>query len=328
MSVPHEPAPVGPGGASAAALGSSGGAGSAGGPVGTAAPGGVIHDIGYRHYDGPRLGRAYILRSLYVQSLRSTYGLGRSAKSKVLPFLLGGAMLLPAVIVVAVMIFARLPDLPLPYERYFVVTQAIIGIFVAAQAPQLFSRDLRFRTITLYFCRPLTRLDYVTAKFAALTTSIVILVLAPLIVLYAGTLLAKLSFTEQTKDFAAGVAGVVILALVLAAVGGVIASLTTRRGFGVAAIITVLVLSYSGVSIATGIAQSQNNATLAGYLGLLSPITLVDGLQVTAFGANYSGIAPPPDSTIGLLAFVLTTAAVIAGSFGLLLLRYRKVAKA
>ncbi|MEQ7125106.1 ABC transporter permease [Actinopolymorpha sp. B11F2] len=298
------------------------------GPVGAAAPGGVIHDIGYRNYDGARLGRAYILRSLYVQSLRSTYGLGRSAKSKVLPFLLAGAMLLPAVIVVAVMMFARLQDLPLPYERYFVVTQAVIGIFVASQAPQLFSRDLRFRTITLYFSRPLTRLDYVTAKFAALATSIAILVLAPLIVLYAGTLLAKLSFGEQTKNFAAGLAGVVVLALVLAGVGGVIASLTTRRGFGVAAIITVLVLSYSGVTIASGIAQSENNTTLAGYFGLLSPITLVDGVQVTAFGAEYSGVIPPPDTTVGLLAFVLTAAAVVVGSFGLLLLRYRTVANA
>jgi ABC-2 type transport system permease protein len=309
MSVPHEPAPVGA-------------------PAPAPAPGGVIHDIGYRHYDGARLGRAYILRSLYVQSLRSTYGLGRSAKSKVLPFLLAGAILLPAVIIVAVMMFARLQELPLPYARYFVVTQAVIGIFVASQAPQLFSRDLRFRTITLYFSRPLTRLDYVVAKFAALATSIAILVLAPLIVLYAGTLLAKLSFGEQTREFATGVAGVVILALVLAGVGGVIASLTTRRGFGVAAIITVLLLSYSGVTIATGIAQSANNSTLAGYFGLLSPITLVDGVQVTAFGAEYSGVVPPPDSAVGLVAFVLTAAVVVVGSFGLLLLRYRKVANA
>ncbi|MGH3489233.1 MAG: ABC transporter permease, partial [Actinopolymorphaceae bacterium] len=188
--------------------------------------------------------------------------------------------------------------------------------------------DLRFRTITLYFSRPLTRLDYVVAKFAALATSIAILVLAPLIVLYGGTLLAKLSFGEQTREFATGVAGVVILALVLAGVGGVIASLTTRRGFGVAAIITVLLLSYSGVTIATGIAQSANNSTLAGYFGLLSPITLVDGVQVTAFGAEYSGVVPPPDSAVGLVAFVLAAAVVVVGSFGLLLLRYRKVANA
>ena len=52
----------------------------------------VIHNIGYRHYDGPRLGRAYARRSLFSQSLRGAYGLGRSAKSKVLPMLLFAVM--------------------------------------------------------------------------------------------------------------------------------------------------------------------------------------------------------------------------------------------
>ncbi|WP_208542995.1 hypothetical protein [Nocardioides euryhalodurans] len=36
----------------------------------TTSPTGAIHDIGYRHYDGPRLGAAYIRRSLFVDTLR------------------------------------------------------------------------------------------------------------------------------------------------------------------------------------------------------------------------------------------------------------------
>ena len=43
---------------------------------------GVIHDIGYRHYDGPRLGASYIRRALYVETLRGAYGLGRSARRR------------------------------------------------------------------------------------------------------------------------------------------------------------------------------------------------------------------------------------------------------
>ena len=42
---------------------------------------GAIHDIGYRHYDGARLGASYIRRSLFVETLRGAYGLGRSARS-------------------------------------------------------------------------------------------------------------------------------------------------------------------------------------------------------------------------------------------------------
>lgn len=292
----------------------------------TAGPTGVIHDIGYQHYAGPRLGRAYIVRSLFIQSLRSTYGLGRTAKSKVLPFLLLGAILLPAVIIVAVVIFAKLRSMPLPYERYVIVTQAVIGIFVAAQAPQIFSRDLRFRTVTLYFSRPLTRLDYVIGKYAALVAALVFLMLAPLLVMYGGALLAKLPAGQQTKEFGAAVAGAVILALVLAAVGGLIASLTTRRGFGVAAIITVLLVSYAGVNIGAEIASISDNESLPGYIGLFSPITLVDGVQHLALGGESSTSVPPPDGTLSTLVFVLATAVVVAGSFGLLILRHRKAA--
>jgi ABC-2 type transport system permease protein len=292
-------------------------------PVG---PAGVIHDIGYRRYAGARLGRAYILRSLFVQSLRSTYGLGRTAKSKILPFLLLGAISLPAVVIVAVLVFARLPSLPLPYERYIIVTQAVIAIFAASQAPQLFSRDLRFRTVTLYFSRPLTRIDYVAAKYAALVVSLTMLMLAPLLILFVGTLLAKLPAAEQAREFGAAVVGAVVLALVLAAVAGLIASMTTRRGFGVAAIITVLLVSYGGVNVGAQIASFGSNESVAGYLGVLSPVTLVDGLQVLTLGGESSSAVPPTDGPVGILAYVLATVLVVAGSFGLLLLRHRKVA--
>ena len=60
---------------------------------------GAIHDIGYRHYDGPRLGAAYIRRSLFVETLRGAYGLGRSARSKVMPLGLLALMALPALAV-------------------------------------------------------------------------------------------------------------------------------------------------------------------------------------------------------------------------------------
>jgi ABC-2 type transport system permease protein len=46
---------------------------------------GVIHDIGYRHYEGPRLGRAAIARALGWHSLRSAFGVGRGAKAKIIP---------------------------------------------------------------------------------------------------------------------------------------------------------------------------------------------------------------------------------------------------
>ena len=60
--------------------------------------GGVIHDLGYRGYDGPRLGRAQIVRALTWHSFRSAYGIGRGVKGKIIPVLAFIAMCLPALV--------------------------------------------------------------------------------------------------------------------------------------------------------------------------------------------------------------------------------------
>lgn len=184
-----------------------------------------IHNIGYRHYDGPRLGRAYARRSLFSQSLRGAYGLGRSAKSKVLPMLLFVVMCVPALIMVAVAVTTKMKDLPVDYTRYAILLQAVIGLYLASQAPQSVSRDLRFKTVPLYFSRPIERGDYVLAKFAAMTSALFALTAAPLIVLYVGALLAKLDFAEQTKGFAQGLVSVALLSL-LFGIGLVVSAVT------------------------------------------------------------------------------------------------------
>ena len=116
--------------------------------------------------------------------LRNTYGLGRSGRSKVLPMILLAMMLLPALILVGVLVQARdvldLDQQLVAYSRYPVITQALISVFVAAQAPALISRDLRFRTITLYLARPMQRSVYVLVRLASLTVATFILIGAPL----------------------------------------------------------------------------------------------------------------------------------------------------
>ncbi len=70
-------------------------------------------------------------------------------------------MLLPALILVGVLVQAQdvleLDRRSSPTPRYPITTQLLISVFVAAQAPALISRDLRFRTITLYLARPMRR---------------------------------------------------------------------------------------------------------------------------------------------------------------------------
>ncbi|MGW5126880.1 ABC transporter permease [Streptomyces cyslabdanicus] len=284
-----------------------------------------IHNIGYRSYDGPRLGRAYARRSLYSQSLRGAYGLGRSVKSKVLPMLLFVVMCVPAAIMVAVAVATKAKGLPIEYTRYAIIMQGVISLYVASQAPQSVSRDLRFKTVPLYFSRPIETADYVRAKYAALASALFILTAAPLLVLYVGALLAKMDFADQTRGFAEGVVSVALLSLLFAGIGLVIAAVTPRRGFGIAAVIAVLVISYGAVSTLQAIAEVRNNSGAIPWIGLFSPVTLVDGVQTAFLGATSSapgGVGPGSGEGVVHLLVVL---GLIAAAYGLLLRRYKKV---
>jgi ABC-2 type transport system permease protein len=285
---------------------------------------GVIHDIGFRHYTGPRLGRGYLLRSLYAESLRGAYGLGRSGKSKVMPFLLLATMTIPALIIAVVATVTNADELPLGYSEYPNALGLAIAIFVAAQAPALVSRDLRFKVMPLYLSRPLGRNDYVLAKFAALVSALFILIAIPLLVLYAGALLAKLPFWAQTRGVLAGLAGAVLYALVLSGIALLIASITPKRGFGVAAVITVLLLLGAVAGILQALALDNDQSKLAGYLGAIDPQILVNGVQVWLFNADSTAQAGPP-GTLGGVVFLVLALVEVAACYGFLLLRYRKV---
>ncbi|MFF0062969.1 ABC transporter permease [Streptomyces sp. NPDC005279] len=284
-----------------------------------------IHNIGYRNYDGPRLGRAYARLSLYSQSLRGAYGLGRSAKSKVLPMILLAVMCLPAAIIVAVAVATKLKDLPLDYTRYAIVTQAVIGLFLAAQAPQSVSRDLRFKTVPLYFSRPIERIDYVLAKYGAMASALFVLTAAPLVILYIGSLLAKMDFADQTKGFAQGMLSVALLSVLFGGLGLVMAALTPRRGFGVAAVIATLTITYGAVSTVQAIAWETGSPDVIKWLGLFSPVTLIDGVQTAFLGATsaFPGEAGP-GAGVGMV-YLLVVLALVFGSYAVLMRRYRKV---
>ncbi|MEU1087390.1 ABC transporter permease [Streptomyces sp. NPDC005892] len=285
-----------------------------------------IHDIGYRSYDGPRLGRAYARRSLYVQSLKGAFGLGRSARSKVLPMLMLAVMCLVAAILVAVSMAAPgATKLVVKYTSYAIFLQAVIGLFVASQAPQSVSRDLRFRTVPLYFSRPIENADYVVAKVAAMASALFVLTGLPLLILYVGSLLAKFDFGDQTGWFAQGLVSVALLSVLFAALALVVAAVTPRRGFGVAAVIAVLTISYGAVSTVQAIAYSTGAEGAVPWFGLFSPITLIDGVQTAFLGATSTFPGEDgPGAAMGVV-YLIVVLALITGSYAALLRRYRRV---
>ena len=293
-------------------------------PASPASDAGVIHDIGYRHYDGPRLGRAYVRRSLFLESARGGFGLGRSARSKIVPLGLLVVMSLPALVSVAITAIVGLDSLPIGFESYVLSLQVIVGVYVAAQAPASVSRDLRFGVLPLHFSRPMERRDYVSAKFAAMVADVAVLLAVPLTILLAGTFLVRLPVGENLLDYAQALGGALLLAVLLSGIGLVIASVTPRRGLGVAAIVTVL-LVLSGVQAAvSSILEVEGLRTAAGWAGLLSPVTLVEGVAATLLRFE-SDVPIGPPGAVGGAGFVLAYLLVVAACVLALLRRYRKV---
>ncbi len=284
---------------------------------------GVIHDIGYRHYDGARQGRAAIVRSLYVDSLRGAFGLGRSTKSKIAPWLLLAICSLPALVTGIVINVTGARELAFPMPNYAAFVYPLLILYVGGQAPASVSRDLRFRVTTLYFSRPLRRGDYVLAKVAALTTAVAVVVLVPLLLLTGAALLSDIPAKDVLVSFAQALLVIVLLSPMLAGIALAIASVTPRRGLGVAAVVAVLIIAWAVHGAVQGILIEQGREDLAPWSQLISPGATVDGLVAWIFDLDAaSGLVP--QGTAGL-AWIATVPLVIGAAIGFLMLRYRKV---
>lgn len=287
-------------------------------------PTGVIHDIGYRHYEGVRLGRRHAAAALAVHSLRGVFGLGRTARAKIIPFLLAGVMMLPAVVSIAVMALAQ--QKMITYPSYAVTMQAVLAIFLASQSPYAVAPDLRFRVLPLYLSRPVTLGDYVGAKLAAMITAMFLLLAVPLTVLYIGELIIDMPGPPSTSAYLTSMAGTVVYAVLLACVGVAIASFTPRRGLGVASVIAFYLLTSAVSAIIAATMEEMNNYTASSWAWLINPFFLVDAaVQVGLFGAAPSAPGAYPTG-VGVVVALLLVAGLIALSVTALIVRYRKAA--
>jgi ABC-2 type transport system permease protein len=316
----------------------------------TGAAAGVIHDLGYRRYDGPRLGRAQMVRALAWHSFRSAFGFGRGAKAKIVPAIAFVALLLPAVVNAASM--ANGNGRLVFYDTYQpVLRDLVMTIFVAVQAPELVSRDLRSRVLPLYFARPIKTSDYPLAKYLAFTAACAVMMEVPLLVLYLGTIVNVHGGAEvwaQTREFIPGLLVGLMWAVVLAAISLFLASLTGRRAFATGAVAIFFLATYSISQILLQVenhaAQNQASAAKgpgAGPLplalvpvntgekvsGLFSPFTLFDGVRMwlSGHGTGQSDNVLYPGSFGAIYALVLVVllAASLTGFFA----RYRKAAR-
>jgi len=288
--------------------------------VSDARPTGVIHDIGYRHYAGRRLGRGAAFAALMTHNLRGAYGLRRPFRAKLVPFLLAAVMLMPAAVSITVM--AMFQERALPYSAYAAFLQVIPAIFLAAQAPYLAALDLRHRILPLYLSRPILVTDYVGAKLAAMTLALYALIAVPLTVLFIGELVVDLPGPADTRGYLAAMVSGLILSVFLAAAGLLIASVTPRRGLGVAAVASLYLLTSAVSLVLFGVLTATSRDDEARWALLINPFFLVDAVQTWLFGTEPSNGTGYPAGPLPAVLVVALTALAIGG----LVARYRSVA--
>lgn len=303
----------------------------------------VIHDLGYKSYDGPRVGRTGIIRALAWSSFRSAFGFGRSFKAKIVPFLILLVLCLPAIVNAASVSHGQ-PRI-LAYDIYN-PSLRILGmlVFVAVQAPELVSRDLRSRVLPLYFSRPLRPVDYPLAKYVAFASALLVMMWVPLLALYLGTIVSLhggSAIWHETQALFPGLLIGIMWAVVLAAVSLFLASLSGRRAFatGAVAIFLFLTLILANIIVNAETRQvpmqcdSNGNCVPIGPAppipiaakvgGLFSPFTLMDGVR-RWLGGLHEDMVPKPGSFGVVYAVVLI--ALVAGCLYGLVARYRKAA--
>jgi ABC-2 type transport system permease protein len=300
-----------------------------GGPTSAA---GSIYDLGYRGYDGPRLGRRHAVATLVRESLRTTFGIGRGGRAKIIPFGLAFLALLPALVAVAVAgLRSQIPlgdgagggDLsPVRYDTYYGLVAQLLFMFAAAQAPELLGRDLRYSFVSLIFARALRRTDYVAARAAALALAIAAIQLVPQALIFAGRVLASADVVAAAGDDLPSLPPVLVqaalAAVLLAALALAVASFSARRSYATAAIIVAFILPPLVSGLLRGLAGSPSAARL---IGLVSPSDLLQSTNDWLFG-----LGGPTRVTGGGPAAAAAVVAITLVALAVLALRYRRLA--
>ncbi len=259
---------------------------------------GSIYDLGYQGYHGPRLGRPAVALGLLTQTLRAAYGIGRGGRAKIVPFLMLGLSVLPAILAVGIAALAaqagagsELDDAsPIRHDTYQNLTSTLVMLFCAAQAPELFGRDQRYGVLPLYFSRVLTRVDYTLARAGGLFLAIFVISIVPQLILTVGGILAAPDPVTGLRDEVPEIPRYLAVALAASALLGgvatVIAAWTPRRSYATAAIIAVFIIPPIVVALMAELAVGD----LARVLVLASPGDIIDGVNAVVFDA----VSPNP----------------------------------
>jgi ABC-2 type transport system permease protein len=295
-------------------------------------PAGNIYDLGYRHYEGKRNGRAYAMWSLFVESFRGIWGFGRPTTAKVAPFLLAGFYALPAVVqlafssVITQQVASGANVTLLTYDSYFPAFSILVFFFCVAQAPELVCRDQRNQVLPLYFTRSMGRIEYALARLGSLATALFLLLLVPTLALFVGDVLMKPdTFGAVGDEWPRALPAVPATALIsagLAAISLAISSFSPRRAYSAIGMVAYVLLMEAIPAAIYSIGRTSGSSW-SDKLFLVTPLTSLNGAVHWFFGEkldpqDFSGNLTSGEYLAAALASIVVMTAVLA-------YRYRRV---
>lgn len=218
---------------------------------------GQLFDLGYQRYEGPREGRTRARKALFVNGIRTCFGLGRGAMAKILPILFFGAVMAPAIVFIIIAATTeRLIGVPLDipgHADYYEIVSLVLLLFSAVIAPELLCPDRRSGVITLYLVRSLTFSDYVLGRWLAFFVVSLLFIYTGQVVLMVGLTMSATEPLEYLRDNWADILRFLAAGLVIAVMTTTIplaaASFTTRRVYASAFVIGLWLITASAAGI-------------------------------------------------------------------------------
>jgi ABC-2 type transport system permease protein len=301
-------------------------------PVGGAA--GTVFDIGYQSYRGPREGRGRARLAIFKDGVRTSLGLGRGIRAKVLPWtfilLLMAIGFIMALVAGAVLRLAG-PDAvdQLPsHSDFYGAASIFFFVFAAVVAPELLCPDRRRGVINLYLVRPLTGSDYIVARWLAFLAVSCGVAWAPQFVLLVGRIMGnpdpvayvQANWLDVPRILLAGAA----LAAYTTTLAMLVAGFTTRRAYASVFMVGLFVIT---TPFTAGMAAelADTAPTAARWLSLfnLSNIPVYVNDLVFDDVSAITSVAPARELSAWILVGWYLLWVVVPG--GVLWARYRRL---
>jgi ABC-2 type transport system permease protein len=267
---------------------------------------GEVFDRGYKHYDGPRLGRRGAFFALIRYSMKRAVGIKKSWTAKIIPIFLYVAAFIPVVAYIA--ISAIVPDSDVwEYPDFFELIFVIEGIFVATIAPEMLCGDRRENVLSLYFSRAIKRSDYILGKLCAAAALTLTISVIPALILWLGSQFLADSPLTAMKDNLDDLGKILVvgtsIAFYLGAIALLISSFTGRKSIAVAVIVIGFGISTSlQIALRAAFEDNENNR----FFVFLGPASTVNNFTESLFNR-------PTDEFVDFPVNIFTTWEYFAG---------------